>query len=351
MISWIKKGISPYRFLSIRGFFFRACLKTSRFIGFQTGSQTYSLLNKVMKYKASVFIIIILLFSSSLSVGEGIIEVTDQLGRKVILSGNPKRIVALAPSITEIIFALGQDERLKGVTIYSDYPVEAKKLPKVGSYVHLDLERIVALKPDLCIAIKDGNPRDVVLRLERLKIPVYAVDPKNLGSVIKTLTEIGRLLCAENQAKRLVDDMESRINRIKKLVASTPHRPGVFFQIGISPIVSAGTNTFIHELIVLAGGKNLAQGPIPYPRYSKEQVLSLSPEVFIITSMARAAIFEKVKKEWGRWSEIPAVKNERICIVDSNVLDRPTPRMVDGLELLTSLIHPELFKKDINTYK
>ncbi len=271
--------------------------------------------------------------------------VTDQLGRQVNVPDNPQRIVALAPNITEIIFALGQEHRLKGVTRYSDFPSEAAKLFKVGSYVHLDLERIVALNPDLCIAIKDGNPRLVAQRLESLKIPVYAVDPKNLDTIMNTIIEIGKLLDADEKAKMLVQDMHSRIQRVKSLVEKADHRPGVFFQIGISPIVSVGTPTFIHELIVLAGGTNLASGPIPYPRFSREQVLALSPEVFIITSMARAAVFEKVKAEWSQWPNLPAVRNKRIYLEDSNLFDRPTPRLVGGLELLVRLIHPELFEE------
>ncbi len=269
-------------------------------------------------------------------------QVTDQLGRQVILSDDPQRVVSLAPSITEIVFALGEEHRLKGATRFSDFPPEATSLPRVGSYIQLDLEKIVALKPDLCIAIKDGNPRQTVVRLKSLGVPVYVVDPRNLEAVTETIIEIGDLLNATENAKDLVNNMRLRINRVKSAVEKISHRPGVFFQIGISPIVSVGTNTFIHELIVLAGGNNLAEGPIPYPRFSREQVLSLAPEIFIITSMSRGEVFERVKIEWSRWSEMPAIKNRRIFLVDSNLFDRPTPRLVDGLEVLWRLIHPEL---------
>ncbi len=271
--------------------------------------------------------------------------VTDQLGRNVHVPDDPQRVVAFAPNITEIIFALGQEHRLKGVTRYSDFPPEAKQLSKVGSYVHLNLERIVNLKPDLCIAIKDGNPRAVVHRLESLNIPVYAVDPRNLDTIMDTIIEIGKLLGADKEADAIVQDMRSRIQRVKSLVDTVKHRPKVFCQIGISPIVSVGTHTLIHELIVLAGGINLAEGPITYPRFSREQVLALSPEVFIITSMERAAVFEQVKNDWKRWPNLPAVRNQRIFLEDSNLFDRPTPRLVDGLELLIKLIHPELFEE------
>ncbi|MBC8433039.1 MAG: cobalamin-binding protein [Desulfobacterales bacterium] len=299
-----------------------------------------------MKYLQQVVILLIITgLSLTVTTQSDARTVTDQLGRKVNVPDEPQRVVALAPSITEIIFALGQEDRLKGVTIYSDFPPEAAKLPKVGSYVHLDLERIVALKPDLCIAIKDGNPREVVQLLESLKIPVYAVDPRNLSTIMNTIIEIGKLLDANEKANILVRNMRSRIQRVESLVEKASYRPRVFYQIGISPVVSVGTNTFIHELIILAGGTNLAEGPIPYPRFSREQVLVLSPEVFIITSMARATVFEQVKNEWSRWPSLPAVRNNRIFLQDSNFFDRPTPRLVDGLEMLVRLIHPELFEE------
>jgi iron complex transport system substrate-binding protein len=270
---------------------------------------------------------------------------TDQLGRHVTVSDQPQRVVSLAPSITEIVFALGQGHRLKGVTTYSDFPPQAVNLPKVGSYVQLDLEKIVALKPDLCIAIKDGNPIAVARRLESLNIPVYAVNPGNLESVMQTVQEVAGLLNVQEKADKLVQSMNLRIQKVKSLVAKTTYRPRVFFQIGVSPIVSVGTHTFSHELIVLAGGKNVAQGPIAYPRFSVEQVLALSPEVIIITSMERVAVFKQVKAEWNRWPNMPAVRNHRIFIEDSNLFDRPTLRLVDGLELMVKLIHPELFER------
>jgi iron complex transport system substrate-binding protein len=239
---------------------------------------------------------------------------------------------------------LEQENRLKGGTRHSDFPIEATKLPKIGSYVRLDLERIVALNPDLCIAIKDGNPKEVIDRLESLKIPVYVVNPRNLNTVLETIIEIGNILNADDKAENLLINLRNRIQRVKSLISQDTYRPGVFFQIGISPIVSVGTDTFLHELIVLAGGENLANGKTPYPRFSREQVLALAPEIFIVTSMARQAVFEQVKAEWRRWPSMPAVRNERIFLVDSNLFDRPSPRLVDGLELLIKLIHPELLK-------
>ncbi|MDO9565705.1 MAG: cobalamin-binding protein [Candidatus Desulfaltia sp.] len=300
-----------------------------------------------MRYKYLVIVLPVLIFLSFSAGAQAVVKkTTDQLGRSVTVPDNPQRIVSLAPSITEIIYALGQEHRLAGVTRFSDFPAEASKLPKVGSFVRLDLERIVALKPDLCIAVKDGNPKAVVERLESLQVPVYVVNPRDLDSVMEAVIEIGVLLNSGKKAKSLVQDMRYRIQRVAFLVAKLSSRPRVFYQVGISPIVSAGSDTFIHELILLAGGENLAQGPAKYPRFSREQVLALSPEVFIITSMARGEVFEGVKKEWSRWTSIPAVRDQRIFLVDSNLFDRQTPRLLDGLELLVRLIHPEIFEEE-----
>ncbi len=270
-------------------------------------------------------------------------QVTDQLGRNMQIADHPGRIIALAPSITEIIFDLHQQHRLVGVTQFSDYPPAARKLPKVGSYVQLDIEKIVSLKPDLCIGIRDGNPIALVRRLESLGIPVYAVNPTNLERVMGTVDEIGSLLGSQAQARRLTADMRARVQAVKTRIASSRSRPRVFFQIGISPIVSAGTHTFINELIRLSGGVNIAAGPVNYPRYTEEEVIRLKPDIIIITSMARGVRFETVKARWLRWKSIPAVRKNRIHLVDSNLVDRPSPRLVDGLEAMARIIHPELF--------
>jgi iron complex transport system substrate-binding protein len=271
--------------------------------------------------------------------------VVDQLGRKVSVPAHPMRIVSLAPSITEVVFALGIEDRLVGVTRFSNYPEAARTLPKVGSYVQLDLEKIVSLAPDLCLAVKDGNPKTVVQRLETFGVPVYAVDPRNVDAVIETVVEIGRLLDAEKRARSLAADLQDRIDTVRAKAAGAGQRPKVFFQIGITPIVSVGTDTFIHELIELAGGINLAAGPTPYPRFSREQVLAMAPEIFIITSMARGETFARVKAEWENWPSMPAVANGRILLVDSDLFDRASPRLIDGLELLAGIIHPATFGK------
>ncbi len=270
-------------------------------------------------------------------------SVTDLLGRRLDIPNNPQRVVALAPSITEIVFALGQQQRLKGVTRFSDYPEAAKRLPRVGSYVHLDVERIAALKPDLCIGVKDGNPLSVVTRLQAMGIPFYAVHPVDLETVMHSIETIGDLLGASREAAQTVTAMRKRIDYVKTIVAAADRKPRVFVQIGVSPIVSVGSRTFIHELITLAGGTNIAAGSTPYPRFSREQVITLAPDVMVISSMARATVFDRVKAEWMQWSAIPAVRNQAVFIAPTNIFDRPTPRLVEGLEQMARYIHPGLF--------
>ncbi len=290
-----------------------------------------------------IWVLLILFGFNAMEAGSSARTVTDRLGRIVNVPDNPQRVIALAPSITEIIFALGQRERLAGITRFSDFPPEAAFFPKVGTYVHLDLEKIASLKPDLCVAIKDGNPLAVIKRLESLKIPVYAVDPRNLDELLKTVREIGSLVDAVSEADLLVHDTTKRVEKVKSKVAKAVSRPRVFFQIGISPIVSAGTQTFIHELITLAGGINITRGSVDYPRFTREEVISLSPDVFFISTMAREGGFDKIKAQWKRWPCIPAVRDGRIYLIDSNLVNRPTPRLAEGLEILAQHLHPDLF--------
>jgi iron complex transport system substrate-binding protein len=269
-------------------------------------------------------------------------SVVDQLGREVEVVDDPQRIIALAPSITELVYALGQQDRLRGATRYSDHPPQAASLPKVGSYIRLDLEKIVSLRPDLCIATKDGNPKAVIERLEALGIPVYAVDPRSLESMRRTISALGRLLNCRRRAADIIKAMDRRLEHVRGRTAQRNRRPRVFFQIGIAPIVSVGDNTLIGELIDLAGGQNVAaEGVQAYPRFSREEVLALAPEVIVITSMARGEEFARIKREWNRWPGVPAVRDGRVHVVDSNLFDRPTPRIIDGLEVLAHLIHPE----------
>lgn len=256
--------------------------------------------------------------------------------------GAPRRLVTLAPSLTEMVFAVGAGERLVGVDRHSDFPPEARQLPRVGSYIHPDVERVVALKPDLVLAVRDGTPPHLLARLKYVGIPVHVVDPRTLEGVIATLVEVGARVGAARQAAELAGNLSRRLARIKNLASQARSRPRVFFQIGVAPLVSAGSHTLIDELITTAGGLNVAAGGPPYPRFSREQVLALRPEVIIITTMEREGLFEQVKAGWQRWEALPAVREGRIHLIDSDLVDRPGPRIFAGLEQVFRLLHPDL---------
>jgi len=269
-------------------------------------------------------------------------EITDPTGRSVTLPATPRRVVSLAPGITEIIFALEREDILLGTTQFSNYPPAAQKITRIGSYVHPDLERIVALRPDLVLATRDGNPRRVIERLEALQIPVFAIDPRNLAEIKASLSALGTVLNAEAQAAALVADMETRLARLRQLTARIEHRPLVFFQVDAAPMVSVGEETFLHELIILAGGRNAAAGGPAYPRFGWEQILTLQPEVTIITSMAGGQSPEELRRAWEQWPQLKAVQNGRVHVVDADLFDRPTHRLLDGLEILARLIQPQI---------
>lgn len=293
-----------------------------------------------MRTRTIIFTIIV--FSLSFQVASAR-EVVDQAGRTVLIPEDIKRIVSLAPSITEMVYSLGREQLLVGATQYSNHPEEAKKLPRVGSYVRLDIEKIVALKPDLCIGIRDGNPKHTVKKIESFNIPVYVIDPRNLNDIINVVIILGEILGAEQQSKILVHEMHKRLRNIQTKIATISHRPKVFFQIDAAPIITVGNDTFIHELITLAGGINVAAGPEPYPRYNWEQVLVLQPDIAIVASMAGGHTVDELKSGWMQWPQIPAVKHKKIYVVDANLIDRPTPRLLDGLDEFAQIIHPELF--------
>ena len=267
--------------------------------------------------------------------------IVDQTGEKIDLPAAPQRVVALAPSLTEMIFSLQAEGKLVGVTSYSNFPEAAKKLPRVGSYVQLDLEKIIDLQPDLCIAIKDGNPLRTIDAVKALGIPVFAIDPRNIEQITEAFLLLGDLLGASQKAKELVAEMEHRLALVKKRVADSGTRPRVFFQIADAPIISAGKDSYIDKLINLAGGINLAGNMTEYPRFSWENIMQLQPEIVIISSMTGGQSPEALQASWQRWSEIPAVRNNQLYVVNADLFNRPTVRLIDGLEMLTEILHPK----------
>jgi len=273
------------------------------------------------------------------------VKLKDEVGREVLFSFPPKRIISLAPNITEILFDLGLDEEVVGVSIHCNFPEKAKTRPRVGSYISLDYEKIISLKPDLIIATGAGNTREMVERLEKLGFPAYVIFPKDLEGILLSIDHIGQVVDRKAEALRIIQDVKRRKAKIINLMKNVP-RTKVFLQIGEAPMVTVGKGSFADDLIRLAGGENVAgEEKKMYPRFGMEEILKRAPEVIIITSMNTSANYEKVLQDWSRWKTLPAVKNGRIHLIDSDLIDRPSPRIIDGLEEMARILHPERFKK------
>jgi len=271
----------------------------------------------------------------------------DEVGREVSFPFPPQRVVSLAPNITEILFGLGLDEEIVGVSIHCNFPEKAKGRIRVGSYISLDFEKITSLKPDLIIATGAGNTRDMVDRLGKLGFQTYAIYPKNFDDILRSIAHIGQVVNRDKEARVIIEGMRKRSQRVIELTKGLPP-PKVFVQIGDAPIVTVGKDSFAGDLIRLAGGENIAgKEKQVYPRFGMEEILKRSPEVIVISSMNPKRDYQKILQEWARWKTIPAVKNGRIHLIDSDLLDRPSPRIIDGLEELARVLHPERFKKPL----
>lgn len=266
----------------------------------------------------------------------------DALGRAVVVKAPAKRIVCLAPNLTEILYSLGMGDRVVGVTQFSYYPPEAAQKPKVGSYANLNVEKIISLNPDLAIGTADGNMPGVIKLLEQAGIAVYVVNPRKVRGVIRTIASLGELCGVAKRANELSSRLDRRVSYIQEKTMSL-RRPLVFLQINVRPIMTVNRHTFHHDVIRLAGGENMTgDESVTYPRISLEEVLRRRPEVIIISSMGRGKEYEEVRKQWFKWTSIPAVKAGRLHLVDSDLLDRPSPRIVRGLETVARLVHPEI---------
>ncbi len=269
-------------------------------------------------------------------------ELVDQVGRKVEFAEPVTRVVSLAPSLTETSYEVGGGDFLVGATRFATFPAAAARLPRVGSYVNLDIEKIVKLKPQLCLATKDGNPKAAVERLESLGIPVYVFDPKSLEDVVDTVVRLGEIYGMEGQAAALVSGYQRRLDKVALQLEGVKDRPRVFFQIDAQPIFSAGADTFLHQLLVRSGAVNLAADRSGYPRYSWEELLVMKPDVVLLASMGGGYSEQELRARWEAWPQVPAVKQNRLHIVDADLFDRPSPRLIDALEYLVVLLHPEL---------
>jgi len=270
--------------------------------------------------------------------------VTDQTGRRVVLPAPPARIVSLVPSVTETAFTIGAQDRLVGVTDFCDHPAAARQKPSVGGMISPSLEGIVALRPDVVVATPAGNRHETFDQLNRLKIPIYLVNPVSVHDVLDLIARLGRLTDRAEEADREATRLRERIRAVSARVAGRP-RPRVLYVLWPDPLIVPARGALVSELIALGGGDSVTTDGGPgYPRYSLEAALARNPEVILIASHD-ATRSPLVRAKWERFTEVPAVSAGRLHTVDGNLMHRYGPRIVDGLEVLARLIHPGAFEK------
>lgn len=263
----------------------------------------------------------------------------DDAGHRIYFARPPARIVSLAPSITEILFALGLDEQIVGVTDFCDYPDAAKSKAKVG-YSNPSTEALIALRPELVLAPRDFLRPDLQAKLDQLKIPLFVLDAQTVEDILLHIQTLGKMFEHTSAANDVTQTMRQRIADIRRKVETLPPRR-VLYVLNSQPLIAVGPGSFIHPMIGLAGGVNIAaQAGVAYPKLSMEAVLKEDPEVLIFPS---ETVPRSEQQQWKRWDSLSAVKQQRFHEVSSSLLNRPGPRIVEGLEQLARAIHPETF--------
>lgn len=275
------------------------------------------------------------------------LSIVDQLGRTVSIDNTPQRIISLAPSNTEILFALGLGDRVVGVTDFDDYPSEVKEKQSIGGFRDPNLEKVVSLSPDLILAAPIHSTQ-VIPQLENKGLTTVALAPTTLDEVLQAITLVGQITGTSAKASVLVDSMQKRIKAVTdKTDKLTPYqRPKVLYVVWHDPLMGSGVGTFHDELIKKAGGVNMITDATGYPTISLETVVQDSPDV-ILAGIGMGAGEDApltFAKEEPRLRDVSARVNNRVFGVDSDTSGRAGPRIVDVLEEFARLIHPELFK-------
>lgn len=265
---------------------------------------------------------------------------TDGLKRSVIVAAKPRRIVSLAPNITEMLFALGLGESVAGVTGYCDYPPEAASKPRVGDTLRPDLERIVALKPDLVVVSTSSQLEALTAKLGELSIPVYVTNPRTVREVAASIRDLGEVTGASARGAEIAAEMERRIAAVESRVRDLP-RVRVLYVLQTAPLITAGRGTFINDLISLAGGISISgEEQADYPQFSRETVIARAPQAIVAPEAHGAAMVreEDLRRDYAA---TPAARSGRILRVNPDWVDRPGPRIVEGLEQMAQALHPE----------
>jgi len=260
------------------------------------------------------------------------IRVIDDLGNTVALKQPAKRIVSLAPHITELLFAVGAGDQVVGVVSYSDFPEAAKQLPQVGAYNAFDLETIVALKPDLIVAWNSTNPAGALQKLQAMSIPVFISEPRKLEDVARNLESLGRLTGNERTANTASAQYRKQLEELRTQY-STRSSVSVFYQIWHQPLMTINGEHLISQVIELCGGRNVFAGlPTLAPKISLESVLRKDPEVIVAGNSALNR--PEWKADWLRWPSLRAVKNGHLFYINPDIIQRHTPRILQGAEVL-----------------
>ncbi|WP_028307749.1 ABC transporter substrate-binding protein [Desulfitibacter alkalitolerans] len=273
------------------------------------------------------------------TVGEDSKIFKDVLGREVEIKETPKKIISLTPAVTEILFELGLDERIIGVTEYCNYPEAALKKPKMGDFANPNVELIVDAEPQI-VFVAAGVQMELIKRLEQLGITVFCLDAESVDQVIKNIQMTGEIMGVPEAAQKLTSEMQAKVDAVV-LKVKDQERPVVFFEVWDEPLMSAGPGTFINSLIELAGGQNLAgDADTRYPQLSMEVLFERDPDVYIAND------FHKQSDIMARpgYENLTAVKTDRVHTIDDDLVTLPGPRVVLGLEEMARIIHPELFQ-------
>ena len=277
----------------------------------------------------------------------GEIQLTDGLNRQITLKSPAQRIISIAPSNTELLFSVGAGAQVVGRDDFSDYPAEAVGLPSIGgSSGNYNLEAITALKPDLILAAQINTPAQVQ-SMENLGLTVYYLaNPTDLNGLYQNLQTVGILTGKTDQANSLVESLKTRAQVVADKLASITTHPKVYYELDATNPTkpfTAGPGSYIDMLITLAGGQNIASNlSSAYPQVSSEDIISQSPDIILLGDAAYGVTTESVGQRPG-WSVINAVKNNKVSAFDDNTVSRPTARMIDALENLAKIIHPEAF--------
>ncbi|HEY8369934.1 MAG TPA: cobalamin-binding protein [Thermodesulfobacteriota bacterium] len=268
--------------------------------------------------------------------------VVDDLGREVSLAAAPRRIVSLAPNLTEIVYALGLGDRLVGVTDFCDYPAEVSRVPRVGGVTSPSAERIVSLHPDLVLATTAGNGRDEILALARLGLPVVVSAPRDVDAVARSFELIGLAAGVPDRGRALASAFRDRIDAVRRRVADRP-RPRTLVVVWPDPIVAAGPSSFVASLLAVAGGVNALSGhggrfTEQYPTLGVESVLALAPEAIVLAAFPGKTI--EALDRLRRYPQLPAVRDGRLAAIPQELLIRPGPRLALAAEALAEALHP-----------